>query len=256
MRAGGVVVAGAMLVAACAAPNSERAGTPGCGERMGRTVDHEVAALSSRAESVLVHLPPCYDSESGRYPTLWLMHGGGTTADMWVNQPLDIGSIADSLALEGDPFVVVMPNGATGRPDFLDGEFEIVLADVDRAFRTLDDPRSRAIAGVSAGGTTAAYLAAENESTDFAALGLFMTVWGPTLDERFASGVRDRALQPEVLVDIGEDDGLRTFSDAIEAAIADAGLVAEFGVHPGDHDVQFVADRLEVWVSWLTDRFA
>ena len=254
-RTGGVVVAGAVLVAACAGSDSERVGAPECGEQTGRTVEHEVDALSSRADSVLVHLPPCYDAESGRYPTLWLIHGGGTTADMWVNQPLDIGSIADSLALDGEPFVVVMPNGASGRPEFLNGEFEIVLADVDRAFRTIMDPQARAIAGVSAGGTSAAYLAAENEATDFVALGLFMTVWGPTLDERFAAGVGARELQPEVLVDIGDEDGLRTYSDDIEAAIGAAGLTAEFWVHPGDHDVQFVADRLDVWVDWLTARF-
>jgi hypothetical protein len=125
-----------------------------------------------------VHLPPCNDSEPGSYPTLWVMHGDGNNADMCVKLPPEVGSIADSLGLDGAPFIIAVPNGATGRPEFLDGEFEQVLADVDQTFRTIDDPRSRAIAGVSAGGTAAAYLAAENEATDFAALGLFMTAWG------------------------------------------------------------------------------
>ncbi len=202
-----------------------------------------------------MHLPPCYDSEAGSYPTLWLMHGGGGTADMWVNFPLDIGATADALAFAEAPFIVAMPNGASGRPEFLAGEFETVLAEVDRSFRTLDDPTARAIAGVSAGGTTAAYLAAENEATDFVALGLFMTVWGPTLTERFPSGVSERELKPQVLVDIGEDDGLRTYSDDIEASLTAAGVTAEYGVHEGDHDLVFVASRLEVWVSWLVARF-
>jgi len=54
---------------------------------------------------VLVHLPPCF----GSYPTLWLMHGGGATADMWVDHPLEIGSIADSLALDASSEKIFVP---------------------------------------------------------------------------------------------------------------------------------------------------
>ncbi len=248
----------ATFVVGCAtsAGQAERVETPDCGERVGRTVDHPVDGVGDRASSVLVHLPPCYDSESGSYPTLWLMHGGLSRADMWVEFPLDIGAIADALAFDDAPFIVAMPNGATGRPEFLAGEFETVLAEVDRSFRTTEDPTARAIAGVSAGGTTAAYLTAENEATDFAALGLFMTVWGPTLTERFPAGVGGRELKPQVLVDIGEDDGLRTYSDDIESAMTEAGVTAEYGVHEGDHDLQFIASRLDIWVSWLVSQFS
>ncbi|MFK7916884.1 MAG: alpha/beta hydrolase [Ilumatobacter sp.] len=256
-----VLLAAAVVAASACAGNSEgtaadRVDVLTCGETGGETVEHDVDGLSSRADTVLVHVPPCYDSDPGSYPTLWLMHGGGTTADMWVNQPIWLTQTIDALMVSGEiaPVIVAMPNGASGRPEFLAGEFEIVLADVDAAFRTIDDPRARAIAGVSAGGTTAAYLAAENTATDFAALGLFMTVWGPTLTERFPTGVAGRDLLPDVLVDIGEDDGLRTYSNDIQAALDAAGVTAETEVHPGGHDGQFIARRLPDWLRWLALR--
>ena len=100
-----------MLLVACAGSSTteDRAGAPACGEQVGRTVEHGVDALDTRAGSLLVHLPPCYDSESSSYPTLWLMHGGGATADMWVDHPLEIGSIADSLALDASSEKIFVP---------------------------------------------------------------------------------------------------------------------------------------------------
>lgn len=258
----GSFVVGSLLIASCAGSSdqnaTERAGPPSCGDTIGRTVEHEVTSLSTRADTVLVHLPPCYDVETASYPTLWLMHGGGTTADMWLNVPIELPATIDALTVSGEvaPVIVAMPNGASGRPEFLAGEFEVVLAEVDEAFRTIDDPGARAIAGVSAGGTTAAYLAAENTSTEFAALGLFMTVWGPTLSERFPTGVGERTRLPEVLVDIGADDGLRTYSDDIRRALDAAGVTAELEVHPGGHDASFVASRLADWLRWLAERVA
>lgn len=256
----GWLLAGSLAIAACSGSSdqmaAERTGAPTCGDTDGRTVEHDVAELSTRANSVLVHLPPCYDVETSSYPTLWLMHGGGTTADMWVNAPIELPSVIDALTVSGDiePVIVAMPNGASGRPEFLAGEFEVVLAEVDATFRTIDHPAARAIAGVSAGGTTAAYLTAENTATDFAALGLFMTVWGPTLSERFPTGVGERVVLPEVLVDIGVDDGLRVHSDDIERALEAAGVTAELEMHPGGHDATFVASRLPDWLRWLVAR--
>jgi hypothetical protein len=82
-----------------------------------------------------------------------------------------------------------------------------------------------------------------------------MTVWGPTLGERFLTDIAARGLAPEMFVDFGDDDGLRTYSDDVEVPISRAGLTAEFGGHPGGRDVEFVADRLDAWVVWLTARF-
>ena len=263
MRIAAAVLIAALLVTACGS-DTDRARGLTCDDIVGRTNEHPVPALTTRANRVLVHLPPCYGDASvidDRYPVIYLLHGGGSTAEMWLSPGLDATGTIDALTVEGtiDPVIAVMPYGASGRPEFIGAngdvpEFDAVLAEIDRSFRTVPEPGARAIAGVSAGGTSAAYLTAESEATDFAALGLFMSVWGPALDERFPAGVADADLKPAVLVDIGADDGLRTYTDDMAAAFEAAGFDADMQVHPGDHDLAFVADRFPEWFTWLAQQ--
>jgi len=252
-----------VLFTACGsdADRAGRAGPAACGETAGETIEHAVPALDTAANRALVHLPPCYGDADDRYPVVYLLHGGGSTAEMWLSPGLDATTTIDALTIDGaiEPVIVVMPYGASGRPEFIGAsgdvpEFDAVLAEIDHSFRTIAEPDARAIAGVSAGGTSAAYIAAESPATDFAALGLFMSVWGPSLDERFPVGVGEADLKPAVLVDIGEDDGLRTYTADMAAAFEVAGVEADMQVHPGNHDLAFVSERFPDWFTWLAQQ--
>ena len=258
MASARAVVAGvACLVAvACGGDEPERASTIDCGDGAGRTVEHEVDGLDRPAERVQVHLPPCYDRTDGAYPTVWLLHGAGARSEMWFGPPVDAPPVIDRLVLDGtiEPVVVIAPDGTAGRIGFVEHEFEIVLADVEATFRVLRDPTTRAIAGVSAGGPTAASVAAESQAAEFAALGLFMTVWEDSLRERIPAGLATRELVPAVLVDVGEDDSFNRHNDDIAAALSEAGIEADVQVHPGRHDFAFMADRFPDWIRWLAEQ--
>jgi enterochelin esterase family protein len=133
-----------------------------------------------------VYTPPDYEKDlSGRYPVLYLQHGGGEDETGWGSQG-HTGLIMDNLIADGKakPFIIVMANsyvpgsagpgrapapagttngapsrGVTGpggrRFDF--SAFERVLIGdlipfIDTNYRTLADQPHRAMAGLSMGG--------------------------------------------------------------------------------------------------------
>ena len=134
-------------------------------------------ALSDRSRSVRVYLPPSYDlpeASTRRYPVGFLLHGWPGAEGDWA----DGGHAADTLdsliADGGIPEVIaVMPDGQ-GRGLLMrslyvnshDGEFRMedfiahdLVAWVDSTFRTLTEPRDRALIGLSDGGSAAVNLA-------------------------------------------------------------------------------------------------
>jgi enterochelin esterase-like enzyme len=111
-----------------------------------------------------VYTPPGYDqNQAQRYPVLYLQHGWGEDETAWSNQGL-AHLIMDNLIAEGKsrPFLIVMTYGMTNdvrmgqMGSFNIAHFEKVLMDelipyVDANFRTLEDQRNRAMAGLSMG---------------------------------------------------------------------------------------------------------
>ena len=127
----------------------------------------------------LVYLPPDYDAQTTRYPTLYLQHGGGEDETGWVRQGR-ANFILDNLTAAGrcKPMIVVMAYGyarrkgevppdltgkAFGSPEFRKAmqdmaqafEDDVTLAlipFVDVTYRTIADRDHRAMAGLSMGG--------------------------------------------------------------------------------------------------------
>lgn len=113
--------------------------------------------------SVYIYTPPDYERQMGKYPVLYLLHGGGDTESAWVT----IGRaniILDNLIADGKakPMIVVMPFGfAQPALGFgpVSAKWSSITADllgdvmpmVDKAYRTSGRPEDRAIAGLSMG---------------------------------------------------------------------------------------------------------
>lgn len=97
------LIGAAVLLAGCGSSGSgaERPAVD-CGQTSGVTVDHDIEALDSRADSALVHLPPCYDVGTASYPTVFLLHGAGMIADSWVDHPIRAGEVIDQLVPRSD----------------------------------------------------------------------------------------------------------------------------------------------------------
>lgn len=155
-----------------------------------------------------VYLPAAYiDSDSSRFPVLYLLHGSGGDEDAWEGCGRAV-QILDNMIAEGlcKPMIVVMPNGnatlaaAPGHdpanPDVkpsavntssMTGSIEAafmkdVVGFIDTHYRTEADKQHRAIAGLSLGGLHTLFVSLNNpDSFDY--IGLFSAQTTNALDE-------------------------------------------------------------------------
>lgn len=189
-----------------------------------------------------VYLPPDYDKNKRKFPSLYLSHGAGGNHIDWSTQGL-ANNILDNLIAEHKirPMVVVMTNYnglASYRTDLINS----VIPDVESKFRVNKNPEQRGFAGLSMGGFLAADLVV-NAPWKFG----FIGIWS-------AGGLTYENLQPNlgairemrgIDVSVGGRDFLYGYSLASMAAL-DANDIPYTGlVTPGDcHTWYFWRDAL------------
>lgn len=133
--------------------------TPGPGPR-GTVADFAYrSAVTGSDRDATVWLPPGYTRQQ-RYPTLYLLHGGGGDHLDWAQQGR-ANVIMDNLHAAGrlTPMVVVMADGNVGNamgvpPDdsFPTELIEGLVPAVQKEYHVSDASRARALAGLSLGG--------------------------------------------------------------------------------------------------------
>ena len=131
---------------------------------------------------LFVYLPPGYEESDRRFPTAYLLHPGGSTAEQLVHPATDgerwlppIEDVFDPVfgRMGVPPMIVVFPDGNSrwGCGQWLDspvtGNFEQyvvndVVAFVDANHRTIPDARSRGVFGFSSGGFGSWNIASRN----------------------------------------------------------------------------------------------
>lgn len=160
IAAGGVLAAG-LAAPALAAPSGTLVAIQAPSDAVG-TVD------------ATVYLPPGYQDESRRYPTLYLLHGRGDTQQAWQRVAGDLDDMIAAGTIQ--PMVVVMPDapwsdraswyvdsryrgGASGAPEAGAAVETALTRDlvgyVDATYRTVADRDARAVGGYSMGGAGA-----------------------------------------------------------------------------------------------------
>ena len=132
-----------------------------------------------------IYTPPGYDKDpDAKFPVMFLLHGSGDTENTWIhvgraNVILD-NLIAQKKAV---PMVIVMPYGHTpaASPDGLDIDnstalqrdlINDVIPYLERNYRVRNEPKHRAIVGLSMGGGQAVTIGLANLDT-FAWVGAF-----------------------------------------------------------------------------------
>lgn len=102
---------------------------------------------------MFVWTPPGYFAGKEKFPTLYLLHGGGDNDTNWPGQG-KAGWILDNLYAEGKivPMVVVMPDGSIPAQTFAKDLANSIVPYVESNFRVYDDADQRALAGLSMGG--------------------------------------------------------------------------------------------------------
>lgn len=168
-------------------------------------MDYYKSTVTGRMRNCFVYTPPGYEtSPQKRYPVLYLQHGGGESEAGWIWQG-KIHYILDNLLSRGEceEMIVVMNSGYAFHPDgsghpsrgCID---EVLITDcipfIDGKYRTRQDRRGRAMAGLSMGGFQTQATVLRHMDT-FSSLGIFSSVF---------------------VINDGQDDYSSSFADAEE----------------------------------------
>jgi enterochelin esterase family protein len=150
------------------------------------------SAPLKRHRRMHVYTPPGYESNNARYPVFYLLHGAGDSDEAWTSVGR-AGIILDNLiaARKAQPMIVVMPAGHTngptpgmggpapsleiapGQPDEFTQDFtRAVRPYIEKNYRARTGRESRAIAGLSMGGSQTLNIAISS-LTDYAYVGVF-----------------------------------------------------------------------------------
>jgi len=119
---------------------------------------------------LVVYLPPCYSNSNERYPALYLLHGYPQDEQHW--ETLGVIDLVEDGILAGEwpPIMLILPNQSEplftktdGGPDSYEQEMiDGLVPFIDETYRTLAEPQSRVIAGISRGGVWALEIGLRN----------------------------------------------------------------------------------------------
>ncbi len=242
------------------APSFTPSPTP-CAESAGNIVSVEFNSPTlGKPIPAQVYLPPCYaDAPLGGYPLLVMLHG--QLGDQFVWEKLGLTSAADQLITAGDipRLVIVMPFEHDMWSDAPDSKFpqallDDVLPQVNEQFNVNPQPLFRALGGYSRGANWAVRIGFTQPGL-FGAIGAhsYPTFSGDT--NQIASWVE--ALQPEqyprLLLDIGETDIYRPYTEAFEAELVRISYPHEYRLQPGAHDYAYWETYAADYLRWYAE---
>ena len=159
-------------------------------------VRYVAKSLGGVRREMYVYTPPGYEKGTGRFPVLYLIHGGGDTAISWstvgrANAILD-NLFADKKAV---PMIVVMPSGWTPsggqvmtadatKDPFNDELLKDIIPFVEATYRTTAAAEARALSGLSMGGIQTLNIGLHNLGT-FRYLAVMSSGWTTEQDRDF-----------------------------------------------------------------------
>ena len=206
-----------------------------------------------------VYTPYGYEANpKKKYPVLYLLHGAGGDEEAWISMGRT-AQILDNLIEKGlaEPMIVVMPNGNPGQQaartlgipekqmDWRAPEFqniyvkslcEEIVPFIEKNFRAIPKPASRAIAGLSmGGGHTISASILYPEMFDYICP---LSAAGSATPEQVAT-LKKAGVKLYFLA-CGNTDFLFEGSKTLDKTLTEQGLDHEFFVSEGGH----------VWANW------
>lgn len=217
-----------------------------------------------------VYTPAGYETSGKRYPVFYLLHGMGGDEEAWISLGRT-AQILDNLIAQGKakPMIVVMTNGnaaleaapgessagftppTTNLPKTMDGSFEAAFPDVvkfvEKNFRTVNNKKSRAIAGLSMGGYHSLHISKQYPDL-FNYVGLFSAAIIPNKDTK--SPVYDNfdqklkiqfAKKPALYwIGIGKTDFLYQANEDFRKMLTEKGY----------HYTYYESEEGHIWKNW------
>lgn len=229
------------------------------------TVEHpwytsKIMATDTRR--LTVYLPYGYeDNPKTKYPVLYLMHGAGGDEEAWPSMGRAT-QILDNLIEKGlaKPMIVVMPNtnnnqyaaqtlgiptATVSRDDQAryQNAYERSLAEeivpyIEKHYRVIAKPESRAIAGLSMGGGNT-YNCSNMYPKMFRYIAPFSSAIFGDIDKAALKGVKDAGCKL-YFVACGNEDFLFERSNNLDAALTEIGM---------DH-IYYVTGGGHTWANW------
>ena len=240
-------------------------GAAGAYQAWDRKVPHGAVSVIEYASSSLgitrqahVYTPPGYMKDTKRYPVLYLVHGAGDSDDSWTSVG-HANRILDNLIASGKAkaMIIVMPFGHTpDRPgadmlsntDFGDDLIKDLIPLLDRDFRTIAKAESRAMAGLSMGGSHTIRFGLPHSDL-FRYIGIFsmgLGMQGREADLARYEAANDAALKRSakelklVYYAMGKDDFLYGTVAPTRAMLDRQGIKHHYNESTGGH----------TWINW------
>jgi enterochelin esterase-like enzyme len=222
-----------------------------------------------------VYLPPDYlRAPTRRYPVLYMLHGNGGNYTEWSDSYLP--EQADRMVAAGEipPLIIVMPDDAESTywanwsdgPRWADYVVEDVVSTMDQRYRTLPDPRSRAVGGMSMGGLGALNLAFQRPDV-FGVVGghspsvrlkpdpaLWFLVGDNFWEHNpvWLAQNRDGLENVQIWLDAGTDDVWLPNIKAVRDALVDRGVQPSWNNFPGPHEAEYWIEHVPDYLRFYT----
>ena len=241
-----------------------------------------------------VYLPADYESSQSSYPVLYLLHGGGDDQTGWV-QFGEVLTIADREILAGraTAMIIVMPDANTGTRGYFNdvkGEwryedffFEEFMPFIEKTYRTKNEKRYRAVAGLSMGGGGSFMYALHRPDLFSSACPLSASTGPLSLDatKKWLEQRNIKATDAQVeayykkhsalalveampedqkkavrwYIDCGDDDFLYEGNSLVHIAMRKKEIPHEYRVHDGGHNWTYWRTALPTVLAFVSDSF-
>ena len=234
---------------------------------------------------VQVYLPPGYETESRRYPVVYLQDGQNIFDPASVGMEWQVDETADALIQSGriEPLIVVaVANTGARRDEYTPTSIELKLPDgsvskgggksdlygrflieelkpfIDRTYRTRSEAASTAVGGSSLGGLVSVWLGLEHPDVFGNVLAVSPTVWWDNSVTLTKIAALPRKVPVRFWVDIGTLEGenaisgARSLRDALVAKGWKLGSDLEYlEQEGGKHDEISWGSRVEGMLTFL-----
>ncbi len=221
-----------------------------------------------------IYLPPTYDSDPTRhYPVAYMLHGAGGHYSEWVAYGLP--ESAEDLIWGGEvqPMIIVMPQGDqsyfvnhVGTDGARWGDYIAfdLVAHIDATYRTIPQPSSRAIGGLSMGGFGALQLAFSHPEI-FGVVGAHSPALhiieqlsdlidvadkDAEFDPLELAKTLDPAHAPKVWVDAGSEDEWADRDLLLRQTFDARGIPHQVQLSPGQHTAEYWTMRGKDYVRF------
>lgn len=225
------------------------------------TVDQGILKSSNPPQEFFIYLPPCYSERTDkRYPVLYLLHGQTYTADQWIR--LGATGVLDNLLMSGEamPFILVFPDdhywytpAGTTFGARLTNE---LIPFIDETYRTIPDPRYRAIGGLSRGAGWALNLGLTRPDL-FSIIGLHSLAVFQRDTSKVAGWIQSipPASRPSIFMDIGDNDQELASATQIEAIFTQLDVPHEWHIYTGEHTEDYWSAHVEEYLRWYAEQW-